>query len=301
MPFDLAQWQGRPASLLTQALRKNRLPHGLLFLGPEGSGRRAAAVELTKTLFCESPLETKACETCHACRLVKNGSHPDLFRLMPDKGARAVKVEDIRSLIARCSLKPMQAACKVFILENIESLNDTAQNAFLKTLEEPEGHTYFILIATGLDGLLPTLRSRLQTVYFMPPDAAFVADPAAEKIKRQVLDFMLYRVDALRPGRDTAPVDVMLGAPEIAKEERQTLGGGLDAVVGYYRDVLLLAAGVGDSLGRVEDKTQKEKLSQVLTETEIADRIELLALTKERVATTVNTKLALAALWDGLA
>jgi len=172
-----------------------RFPHAYIFHGPEGVGRERFARGLSKVLLCSTPKhvptgETEglvnwdrdvvdACHACDACRAVESGVHPDLHFIYrelikdhPDPVVRARKglglgVDVVREfLIQRASNKPMLGKAKVFVVCEAETMKPPAQNALLKTLEEPPDSTYLILLATSADGLLATVRSRCQMVPF---------------------------------------------------------------------------------------------------------------------------------------
>jgi len=206
--FDV-RYQPRAHRILQRALASRRMPHAYVFAGPEGVGREMLAMRLAETLLCESPVnrpvppEMKefvdatqaldACGECQDCRLVRAGTHPDLFlihrqlnREHPDATVRKQKalflsVDVIRHfLVDRGYTRPMRGRAKVFIVREAERLNEAAQNSLLKTLEEPPSDTFIILIAAALDRLLPTTRSRCQHVRFQTLPADFVAERLGE-------------------------------------------------------------------------------------------------------------------------
>lgn len=197
--FDV-QHQPRAHRIIQRALSSQRMPHAYIFAGPEGVGREMLAERLAKVLLCHAPLEKPiedqgigmsagldACGQCPDCRLVDAGTHPDLFlihrqlnRQHPDPTIRKQKalflgVDVIRHfLVERGMTKPTQGRAKVFIVREAERLNDAAQNALLKTLEEPPPATFLILMTAALDRMLPTTRSRCQQVLFQPLPGQFI-------------------------------------------------------------------------------------------------------------------------------
>jgi len=201
--FDVRH-QDRAHRILQLALASRRMPHAYLFTGPEGVGREMLAVRLAHVLLCASPAEVDwpdemertaaanvrprvACGRCDDCRLLAADTHPDLYlihrqlnRQHPDALVRRQKalflgVEVIRHfLIDRIATKPARGRAKVFIVREAERLNDAAQNALLKSLEEPPPDTTLILVTTSLDKMLPTTRSRCQLVPFVALPASFV-------------------------------------------------------------------------------------------------------------------------------
>jgi DNA polymerase-3 subunit delta' len=184
--------QDRALALLRRALRSGRTHHACLFAGPEGVGKELAARGLAARLLCQNPdiaPDADACGTCPACRLMDSDSHPDfhlihrgLHKLHPEPSIRRgtglfLVVDVIRHfLIQPAALKPALGMRRVFIIRDVERLNEQAQNALLKTLEEPPGAAVLILVTSSAARLLPTIRSRCQHIPFglLPP--AFVAD-----------------------------------------------------------------------------------------------------------------------------
>ncbi len=292
MSFSGLEGQPRAAEILKGAFTRGRVAHGQLFLGPDETVLKRAALAFVKALFCDKR-GGEPCGTCSACSRVDRGLHPDLNVVAPAEDARGIKVEEIRGVIAKAGLRPFEAPAKAFLIERAGTMNDIAQNALLKTLEEPEAGTYFILLSGSAEGLLPTLRSRLQTVNFAPEKGSAEADPAADEIARKILEFLLYRRNSADPYAD---------APEFPRAERLSVARALDQVAGYFRDVLVLRAGAGDILGDdCRDRGEKEGVARRLDEDAIVEHIELLGVAKERIAGTINLKLALSALWDGIA
>ena len=168
-------------SLLRAAL-DSRIAHSYLFFGPEGVGKRLIAVEFAKVLNCtktfegESALKGEPCG-CNSCKKIGKGIHPDVF-LVEYKGVKDIKVDQIREEVEeRLFLKPFEGRFKVAIIDEAERMNPNAQNAFLKTLEEPPADSIIILIASQPELLLPTIRSRCQLFEFKGiPDEIMVGE-----------------------------------------------------------------------------------------------------------------------------
>lgn len=182
------QHQSKALSLLQRALRNNRFAHAFLFEGPEGVGKELAATALAARLLCAQPdTENDACGACEACRMLATGSHPDFHRVHrglskqhPDPRIRRttglyLTTDIVRHfLIAPAALTPWAGARRVFVIADAERMTDDAQNALLKTLEEPPGRAVLILVTTAASRLLPTIRSRCQRVTFQALPAEFV-------------------------------------------------------------------------------------------------------------------------------
>ena len=153
--------KGRIAALL----EAGRLPHAIILEGQRGIGRLTLAVAIAQALVCENG---NACGKCLNCKQALRLTNPDILVYKPDK--TVFSVDQVRKINSDAMIKPNQACRKVMILCNCEQMNDEAQNAFLKTLEEPPGRVQFILITTSSKLLLDTIRSRCAVFTLMPPD-----------------------------------------------------------------------------------------------------------------------------------
>lgn len=157
---------GQPTAVtqLQRAYANARLSHAYIFDGPEGVGKKTTALALAALLLCESPSDADSCGHCRSCRQVAVESHPDLHLIVPD--GRTVKIKQIRDLRRRLSGTASYGGYSVIIIDAADTMTLEATNAFLKTIEEPQGPTCFILITTHSDRLPDTIRSRAQLVRF---------------------------------------------------------------------------------------------------------------------------------------
>ncbi|MGH7198249.1 MAG: DNA polymerase III subunit delta' [Candidatus Omnitrophota bacterium] len=291
MSWAELQKQPQLVSMLKGALENNRLPHGFLFLGPAGSGQMETAKALAKTLFCGSAKDQDPCDVCVHCKQVDKGSHPDLMLLEPDGESATIKIEQIRDLIAKANLKPFQASCKVFVIHRAECMNDVSQNALLKTLEEPEGRSFFILISPHPDRLLETIRSRVQTLNFRPAETHEEWEPEEAALRNEVLSYAQRVMDAGKGG----------AAPDLSKTDRRLVGRILDHLIGHLRDALVLKIGANDILRRAEDLPAKRALAERHGEDELGEAIEQIAEFREKILENINVRLAMGVLWESLA
>ncbi len=147
---------------LERIAKSKDIPHAFLFSGPDKIGKKKIALEFVKSIFCNK--SKGFCEECYSCRNIESNGFPDLVILSPANGN--IEIEQIRDLQSRLSLKSYNNSIKVGIIDDAHMMRKDAQNALLKTLEEPKGDTLLILIAPYPEMLLGTIRSRLQQVKF---------------------------------------------------------------------------------------------------------------------------------------
>ncbi len=155
---------------LRKVLAQGRFPHALLFVGPEGVGKKTFARKLAQAFLCERANESALdpCEVCPGCLQVKGQSHPDLLEVARPDDKHELPIKVIRDLCIDLGLKPMHGVRRVAIVDDADDINDEAANAFLKTLEEPPDGSVLILIGTSAEVQLDTIVSRCRVVRFNP-------------------------------------------------------------------------------------------------------------------------------------
>jgi DNA polymerase-3 subunit gamma/tau len=157
---------------LLNALRNHRLVHAYLFCGPRGTGKTSTAKILAKAVNCQSPLEGEPCNECPNCRRINAGNSLDVLEI---DAASNRGIDEIRELIEKIPLGPVEGRYKVYIIDEVHMLTQEAFNALLKTLEEPPAHALFILATTEPRKVLPTILSRCQRFDFRPLAAAAIS------------------------------------------------------------------------------------------------------------------------------
>jgi DNA polymerase-3 subunit delta' len=213
MPLSSIQGQRRAVERLTATLAKGTVHHAYLFHGPDGVGKELTARALAQALLCpEAPQE--GCGQCSTCTRIEHFAHPDVTFVAPEEEliarkmagrsdftgtpSRDIKVEQVRRLQERLVLRALEGKRKVAIVARAHHLNPSAQNAFLKTLEEPPDETTLILITERPEMLLPTLRSRMSKVAFEPLSLELIAQRLTDL--RGVSDEVARRIAALSGG-----------------------------------------------------------------------------------------------------
>jgi DNA polymerase-3 subunit delta' len=193
IPSDLNSFIGNTqiVEILKRAIQQDRLPHAMIFGGPEGVGKCTLAVLVAQYLNCPSPLADGACGRCSVCRrimavlesrnsscetrkegfcgscqscLVRTKRHPDVRLIEPEKSI--ISIDQVRSLINEIAFQPVEGRYRVVILDPAGEMQSAAQNSLLKTLEEPASRTILILITTNPYRLLQTIRSRSRLLQF---------------------------------------------------------------------------------------------------------------------------------------
>lgn len=154
---------------LQQTYQQGRFAHGLLFTGSSGIGKFKLAKQLAQYLLCTNKQANDACHTCHSCQLFTATNHLD-FHLLSAEGSKSIGVEQVRELINALNERPQLGNNKVVLIKDAQLLTESAANALLKTLEEPQGDSYLVLLARTHHQLMPTLLSRLQQTHLHTPD-----------------------------------------------------------------------------------------------------------------------------------
>jgi DNA polymerase-3 subunit delta' len=180
--FDVVVGQPRTLEVLRRAVHDaspgetgSGMTHAWLFTGPPGSGRSVAARAFAAALVCPDG----GCGHCPECHTALLGTHPDVDHVVTE--AMTISVETARSLVLEAAAAPSVARWRVMVVEDADRLTEAANNALLKSLEEPTPHTVWLLCTPSLEDVLPTIRSRCRQVALTTPSAAEVARHLVER------------------------------------------------------------------------------------------------------------------------
>lgn len=154
---------------LISTYQAGRFAHGVLFTGNVGVGKFKQANLLAQYLLCSNKQAQGACLQCHSCKLFLAHNHLD-FHLLDSENTKSIGIEQVRSLIATLNERPHLGENKVVIIKDANLLTPSAANALLKTLEEPQGNSYLIVLSRTHHQLMPTLLSRVQHTHIHTPD-----------------------------------------------------------------------------------------------------------------------------------
>jgi DNA polymerase-3 subunit delta' len=264
--------QDKAKRLLREAVARQKMAHAYLFRGPDGVGKKRAALTLAAYINCRTPAQEDACGRCPSCRKYLSGNHPDLSLVQPD-GA-AIKINQIRELKHQLVFPPLEAKYRVVVIEDVHTMRREAANSLLKTLEEPEENNLLILTADQAGEILPTILSRCQIVPFAPLPYGQIADILKQAgdlddstaitlaavaegslgraqllLKENLLDFrkeVVEQILVLQHGQSEA-VETVFRLVEKSNGLKENIYELLALLRLWFRDLILIAAGEPDS------------------------------------------------------
>jgi len=299
---------------LKNALRSGRIANAYIFSGPADIGKEFVAINFAKALNCHSKGED-SCDECISCRKIDDGNHADVMLIRPD-GSR-VKINQMRSLQRQGSYRAVEGDYKVYIITEAEKMTPEAANSILKTLEEPSGAMVLILLTSVYSALLPTIRSRCQSLRFSLVPLALLrreleerlglpdskarwaalrsqgrvgrALKLAKKNKEDVHDDILSSLPNLSRKNEVNLLHIFREAESLSKEQNS-----LDALVSWYRDLLLVKQGCSqDLLIHSDKKGTLEKIAMSYSDIQIEKLIKAILRTQNLIQRNVNPTLAL--------
>lgn len=147
---------------LQEAIKKDNVGHAYIFEGPDGIGKRETALAFASMLLCEKAIFP--CGECKSCQLFFQGSNPDFQEIYSED--KAISVDNIRNILKGLVIKPLYSSYKIIVINDADSMTVQAQNALLKSLEEPPPYVVFVLTVQSGAAVTPTIRSRCQRVLF---------------------------------------------------------------------------------------------------------------------------------------
>lgn len=308
---------------LARAIRSGRVRHAYLILGAESLGKETLARAFAMTRNClaltyDDQGLPQPCGTCSSCRRTISDSHPDVLFAENDATTGTLRIEEIRRVTGLLAMKPFEAHYRVAIFRDFHRAREMAQDALLKTLEEPPPHAMIILLAPSIEGILPTITSRTQRIQLHPVSAQSLydilathyhtedalarllanvsggrigwalralEDPDLLETRRAALDLLESLLEMNRAGRFSH-------AEELAKEKAPLIAL-LELWQTYWRDVLLIGAGSDLPLANIDREDRLRRLSMGL---QPGEALAALNATRElaRVLATTNANPRLA-------
>lgn len=165
---------------LRNAVKLNKISHAYIINGMQGSGKNMIADVFSKTLQCEKGGDTP-CNVCHSCIQAESGNHPDIIRITHEKPA-SIGVEDVRGqLVEDIQIRPYSGRYKIYIIDDADKMTVQAQNAILKTIEEPPEYGIIMLLTENADALLPTILSRCVRLDLTPVQDSLIKEHLMQK------------------------------------------------------------------------------------------------------------------------
>lgn len=241
---------------LRDATQQNRLAHALLFTGPTGVGKSQVALELAARLLCEHQQDAP-CGECGACVQVGAGTHPDLVRVGLLSGKKEISVDAVRQLKRAMQMRAISGTRRIGMIDDADRLSLAAQNALLKTLEEPPHGALLILITASVPALLPTVRSRCRLQLFQPLPPAHVA-----AVLSSAAGLDTSEVEALAPHAHGSPGYALTLRALATSEDAQALSQLLAELdLDRYGSVLRLARALGRTEQEMVPRLQQLQLS----------------------------------------
>lgn len=303
---------------LQNAIHTNKISHAYIINGEKSSGKEFIAKIFSLALQCEKDGDNP-CQECHSCKQALSGNHPDIIRVIHEKPG-TISVEDIRAQVNNdVVIKPYSSPYKIYLINEAEKMTVQAQNAILKTLEEPPEYVVILLLTTNVDVLLPTILSRCVVLNMKPvadelikkylmgqmqvPDykaevcVAFArgnvgkarllaASEDFENVKAEALSLLKYIQDM--------ELHEIVAAIKKINEYKLEVGDYLDIIAIWYRDVLLFKAtrDVNHMIFR-EEITTIRKVAQRSSYEGIEEIIEALGKAKRRLDANVSFELTM--------
>jgi DNA polymerase-3 subunit delta' len=317
MTYKEVYGQEKTSEFLKRTVAERKISHAYIFCGEKGSGKKLLSGLFATAILCEKG-GPEPCGECISCKQAASGNNPDLKYITHEK-PNVISVDEIRvQLNADIAVKPYCHEKKVYIIDEAEKMNEQAQNAMLKTIEEPPGYAVMILLVTNEKILLPTIRSRCILINLRPVEKKHIKKLLVEKhgISDYLADIAASYADGI-PGRavdfasseefSALRSDVIgtmkkmsrLEASELPAlikswNDKQELPDRLSLVYMWYRDVLVTK--VLDSTDGVLFKDEEAALyeyADLLTCEEIVKKLDAVNLLRERMRYNVNPEAAL--------
>ena len=316
---------------LRRAIINDRLRHAYLFVGIDAIGKRTLAYSLAMALNAPHPNAPANIDTeANTARRIKSGNHPDIVLSQLDEKTGAFKIEAVREVTTKLALRPYEARFRVAILDEFQNARPQAQDALLKTLEEPAETALLVVLARSTDGILSTITSRCQTLSLRPLPVAEVRrileqhyevdPPDADLIARVSSGRVGWAIDAAHPDspalkqREMAldMLEEVLGHNRAGRfgiadglgRDKPALFPLLELWMTYWRDVLLVASGTNLPLTNIDREAVVRDVGAALTTEEAAAALNVTRETLTMLQrTNTNPRLAVEVMfldWPGL-
>jgi len=288
-------------------MRQERIPHALLFTGPEGIGKCLTASGLAKALLCRQ-LTNDFCDQCPSCHSISQGNHPDVAIIKPE--ANSITIEQLREWQKELESKSYAGSWRITVIDQAERITHGAANSILKIIEEPPDNTIICLIAVEPRNILPTILSRCQTVRFHPLSRADFIRVVQEKAGlnesqaglmynlskgqlSQALNADFASFCALRE-QWRERVHSPMREESWNQLDQASLAQGLELIAHWWRDLMLIRMGIEGQWITNQDSLQAlRKEAACHTPGVIRSRVDLILRTMEAIDRNANIRMVI--------
>lgn len=300
--------------ILFNAFSRGRVAHAYLLDGTKGTGKFETAILLAKMYFCQDSSTIEPCEECSNCKRIEHNNHPDIFIVEPD--GLSIKKEQIQALQKEFAYSGYEGNKKVYIIKDADKMSTSAANSLLKFLEEPNEGTIAILLTEEVHRMLNTILSRCQQLSFNPlPHSIYVEQLVSEGVNmnnaRLIASLTNNLNEALEMSRDEKFIyakrlitdfgkEIQSGNPSafisIGKllehfKEKVEVELAIELLILFYKDFLYAKIGKFDKIVFVDETHYFSEVSESLTPTVLAAKINAITNAKKRIYSNVSAQL----------
>jgi DNA polymerase-3 subunit delta' len=309
------------AELLAKHISQGSVRHAYLITGPESVGRGTLALRFAQALNCNNPpAPGQACQKCTACKRIERQQHPDLSLVEAEQVGGTLKIEAIRELLHWLALAPYEARYRVALLRRFEEASGEAQNALLKTLEEPNPQVILLLTAQNAESIFETIVSRCEVIRLHPVGAETLHKGlvAQKKVPDEQAN-LLAHIAGGRPGYALRMIEdenlleerktwisdawTLAGAGRVERfayahkqtylKEREYMLGYLALWSSFWHDILLRCSGSAATLTNLDYTQEVEYLAKQLEPGSARRVVETIEQTMANIRRNINPRLAM--------
>ena len=316
--FDEILGQEKVVEHFKNAIKLDKISHAYIINGEKGMGKKMMAKAFAMTVQCERGGD-EPCMECHSCKQFLSGNNPDIKWVTHEKPA-TISVEEVRTQINNdIIIRPYAYKRKIYIVDEAEKMNTAAQNALLKTIEEPPSYGVILLLTSNKQMLLQTILSRCVTMDLRPVEEKIVVDYL--KVREKIVDyrakeaavfaagnigkakdicasddFFHFKEEVLRAAKNVehmSVADMNVNAKNIAKEYKDNIGNYLNLLELWYRDVLIykVSHSVGEMVFHKEERSIRQQ-AEHLTYHGIETIFQTINEVRFQIKSNVNFELA---------